>query len=109
MKILIPTRGDSIAPRFDTAAEIMIAMYYDGELIEEPRSLLIAEPSAEALCDMVIKERVTTVICCGIEEEHYQFLQWKKITVIDGVIGPWQQVLQLAITGKLAANSIVNG
>ncbi len=107
MKFLIPTKGEYIAPRFDTAIELLIAIYYDGELIEEPRSILIAEPSAEAFCDMVIKERITTVICCGIEEEHYQFLHWKKIAVIDGVIGGWQKALQHAAAGKLKADSII--
>ncbi len=107
MKILISTQGEYIAPRFDTASEALIMMYYDGELIEDPRSILIAEPSAEVFCDMAIKEHITKVICCGIEEEHYRFLQWKKIDVIDGVIGLWQQALQLSIAGKLTADSII--
>lgn len=107
MKILIPIEGSYIAPRCDTATEIVIAMYYDGELIEEPHTILIAEPTAEAFCDMAIKERVKTIICCGIEEEHYQFLHWKKITVIDSIIGAWQEALQLAVAGKLSADSIL--
>ncbi len=108
MKILIPIRDDDIAPRPDTATEMVIATHYDGELIEEPRSILVAEPSAEAFCDMVIKERISRVICCGIEEEHYQFLHWKKIDVTDGVIGPWQAALSKAIAGELTTDSILD-
>ncbi len=107
MKFLIPTKGEYIAPRFDTATEVLIAIYYDGELIEAPRSILIAEPSAETFCNMAIKEHITTVICCGIEEEYYQFLRWKKTAVIDGVIGGWQKALQQAATGELKADSII--
>ncbi len=107
MKILIPVTREYIAPRFDTATEALISLYYDGELIEGPRSILIAEPSADAFCDIAIKERITTVICCGIEEEHFLFLQWRKIEVIDGIIGPWQQALQQAIAKKLAADTII--
>jgi hypothetical protein len=33
------------------------------------------------------------VICNGIEEEHYQYLTWKRVKVFDSVIGPWKAVL----------------
>ncbi len=108
MKILIPIRDDHIAPRPDTATEMVIATHYDGELIEEPRSILVAEPSAETFCDMVIRERISRVICCGIEEEHYQFLHWKKIDVTDGIIGRWQTALTRAIAGELTTDSIID-
>lgn len=107
MKIFIATAGDAIAPRFDMASEAIIAVCYDRQLLEEPRALLMADASAEMLCEMILKEQVKTVICCGIEEEHYCFLRWKKVNVFDSVIGSWQQALRLAMTGELRAGSIL--
>ncbi|MBM9519375.1 hypothetical protein JWG39_06000 [Desulforhopalus vacuolatus] len=107
MKLLIPTCGNHVAPRFDNATEVLIATCYDRQLLEEPRFILLANPSAEGLCDMILKEQVKCVVCCGIEEEHYRFLKWKKITVIDSVIGRWKPALDLAVGGELSAGDIL--
>ncbi|MBW1749364.1 MAG: hypothetical protein JRJ37_01410 [Deltaproteobacteria bacterium] len=45
----------------------------------------------------------------GIEEQHYQFLTWKKITVIDAVVGPYADVLELAMNNNLEPGSILPG
>ncbi len=109
MKIMISTRGDFVAPRFDLSSEVIIATYYDQQLMEEPRSLLLSDFSGEILCDLALKEKVAIVICGGIEEEHYQFLTWKKITVIDAVIGPYADALQLAMDNRLDSSAILPG
>ena len=107
MKIMMTVRGDCIAPRFDLSSEVMIATCYDNTLLEEPQSLLISRVSAEALCELALKENVSIVICGGIEEQHYQFLSWKKIRVIDSVIGPHEAVLRLAMENKLEEGTIL--
>lgn len=109
MKIMISTRGDFVSPRFDLSSEVIIATYYDQQLMDEPRSLLLAEVSGEILCDLALKENVAIVICGGIEEEHYQFLTWKKITVFDTVIGPYADALQLAMENQLESGTILPG
>jgi len=109
MKIMITIRGDFVSPRFDLSSEVIIATYYDQQLMEEPRSLLLADVSAEILCDLALKENVAIVVCGGIEEEHYQFLTWKKITVIDAVIGPYPDALQLIIDNRLKPGTILPG
>ncbi len=109
MKMMITIRGDFVAPRFDLSSEVLIATYYDQQLMEEPRSLLLADVSAEILCDLALKEKVAVVVCGGIEEEHYQFLAWKKIAVIDAVIGPYLDVMQLAVDNGLKPGSILPG
>ncbi|MCF8056154.1 MAG: hypothetical protein K9K37_05905 [Desulfocapsa sp.] len=109
MKIMISTRGDFVSPRFDLSSEVIIATYYDQQLMEEPRSLILSDVSAEILCDLALKENVSTVICGGIEEEHYQFLTWKKVTVIDAVIGPYADVLQLLMDNRLKPGTILPG
>lgn len=109
MKIIMTTRGDFIAPRFDLSSEVVVATYYDQQMLEEPRSILLDDVSAETICDIALKEKVSILVCGGIEEQHYQFLTWKKITVIDSVIGPHTEVLQRAITNSLEAGTILPG
>jgi len=109
MKIMITTRGDFVSPRFDLTSEVLVATYYDQQLMDEPRSLLLSDTSAEILCDLALKENVAIVVCGGIEEEHYQFLTWKKIKVIDAVIGPHIDVLQLAVDNQLPSGTILPG
>ncbi len=109
MKIMITARGDFVSPRFDLSSEVIVATCYDQQLMEEPRSLILAEVSAEIICDLALKEKVATVVCGGIEEEHYKFLTWKKIKVIDAVVGPYADVLRLAMDNNLEAGIILPG
>ncbi len=109
MKIMITTRGDFVSPRFDHSSEVIIATYYDKQLLEEPRSMLLSHVSAESICELALKEKVVTVICGGIEEQHYQFLTWKKIKVIDSIIGPHADALQLTMDNGLEPGTILPG
>ena len=109
MKIMVTVRGDFVSPRFDMSSEVIIATCYDGKMVEEPRSLILSDVSAEVICDLVIREGVSVVICGGIEEEHYQFLTWKKITIYDSVIGPHTRVLEMVLHGTLESGIILAG
>lgn len=109
MKIMMTTRGDFISPRFDMSSEVIIATCYDRQLLEEPHSLILSEVSAELICDLVLKENIGVVVCGGIEEEHYQFLIWKKIMVFDAVIGPHAEVLRLVMDNSLKSGTILPG
>lgn len=106
-KVLIPLSGDDVAPRFDLALEVLIAVFNPlGQLFEE-RTLVFPEVSAEALCQLIITEKVDTVVCCGIEDEYYQYLNWKKVTVISSVIGPARAVLDRLLTHTLEEGAIL--
>jgi len=107
MKILITIVGDDVAPRFDLTTEVVVANAENGKLYGKTRNLLLPRPSTEELCGLILKENVTVVVCGGIEEEHYNYLQWKKIEVIDGIIGPYAPALQLSLTGNLKAGTIL--
>jgi hypothetical protein len=50
---------------------------------------------------------VQCVICGGIEETFYRFFNWKKITVIDGVIGSHGEAMQMAFVGSLRPGQIL--
>lgn len=106
---MITTRGDFVAPRFDLSPEVIIATCYDQQLLEEPRSIILSDVSAELICDVALRENISIVICGGIEEQHYQFLSWKKIIVIDAVIGSYLDVLKMVIKNTLKPGTILPG
>ncbi len=109
MKILITIRGDYISPRFDLTSEVIIATCYDRKLVEEPRSIILSEFSSEKLCDVALKESANVIVCGGIEEQYYKFLTWKKIEVIDSVIGPHERILHMAIKGIVKPGTVLPG
>jgi hypothetical protein len=92
-KVLIVLEGNDIAPRFDLTLELLIvSLGKDGKPAEK-RDVVLARPSAEALCRVVAAENVHTVICGGIEKEYLQYLGWKNVEVIHSVIGPAEVAL----------------
>lgn len=106
-KLLIPIQGDFVAPRFDLATEILIARYEDGALLGEPKTIIMERPSDEGLCQMIVEEHITAMVCNGIEELHYNFLIWKKVKVLDGVIGNWQTALDKTLDGTLHQGAVL--
>lgn len=104
-KILIPIQGDYVAQRFDLATELVLAFAKDGALLETPHTVLMEKPSDEELCQLIISEKITDLVCGGIDEAHYNFLVWKKIAVFDAVLADWQTALDKAVSKTLKANS----
>ena len=104
-RILIPLYGDEVAPRFDLATEVVIAGPDNDS--GKARIVLLTHASAEQLCHLILTEKVDTVLCNGIEEEYYQYLTWKKVRVIDAVIGTWQGVLERFKRHQLKSGDII--
>lgn len=104
---MIPIQGDFVAPRFDLAREILIARYEDGVLQGDPRTIIMESPSEEELCQMAVEEHITDMVCGGIDELHYNFLVWKKVNILDAVIGDWQTALEKALEGSLKQGAIL--
>lgn len=107
MKILVTLRDNDVAPRFDLTTEVLIVECDNNTAVGKPRNIILPGPSADELCSLIIKEAISLVICGGIEEAHFQYLAWKKISVIDRVIGPAAESLRLAASGGLTAGAIV--
>lgn len=105
--VLVALLGDSVAPRFDLATEVLIAHARDGHLAGEPRVVLLPGPSADELCSLVLAERVGCVVCGGIEDVHYQYLTWKNVQVVDRVIGNWHGVLRRLLSHELRPGMVV--
>lgn len=106
-KLLIPLYGDEVAPRFDLAGEVLIVTLNDRNEVAEDRIIVVSQASAEGLCHLILKEEIGTVICGGIEEEYYQYLKWKRVELLDAVIGPWKAALAAWIGGTLSPGSIL--
>lgn len=86
-KIIIPLHADEVAPRFDLATEAMIITVSSGNIVEEERTIVLSQASAEKLCQLILIENISILICGAIEDEYYQFLKWKKINIYDSVAG----------------------
>ncbi|MFZ5799483.1 MAG: hypothetical protein C4563_07760 [Desulfobulbus sp.] len=106
-KILLTLSDRMIAPRFDLATEVLIVSTKNGAAVDSQKSMLLPGPSADDLCGLVMKEDIAVLICGGIEEEHYQFLTWKKVRVFDRVIGEDEDVLAEFLRGTLQPGAIV--
>ena len=106
-KIIIPIYGNEIAPRFDLATEVLILILEKGEKKPEEKIIVLPQASAEKLCHMMLTEGIKTLICCGIEEEFYQYLNWKKIKIIDNVSGSHRKAVKLYLSGELKPGDIL--
>ena len=109
MKILITIRENEIASRFDQTSEILVTETDGEKSTGEPRIILLPGTSGEDICALATKENISLIICGGIEDTHYQYLKWKKIKVVDGVIGPYEQALRFAVTNSLKPGMILPG
>jgi len=106
-KVLLVLDGNDIAPRFDLAMEVsIVSLEKDGKTAER-RDMVLARPSAEALCRMVVSENVHAVICGGIEKDYIQYLGWKNMTVIHSVLGPAEIALSRFRAGALKPRDIL--
>lgn len=107
MKLLITLRNNDIAPRFDLTTEVLIARIAGGKVSGTPRTILLPGPSSDEVCSLAIKEEISLLICGGIEDTHFQYLTWKKIKVIDRIIGPAKEALAMAMAKNLQPGAII--
>ena len=106
-KVLITLHGNDVASRFDLATEVLIAsLDSDGKVVEE-KTMVLPQASAEKLCHLILTEEIQVVICGGVEEEYHQYLTWKRVTVMDSIIGPYQRVLARLGEGSLKTGDIL--
>lgn len=106
-KILIPLYENTVAPRFDLATEVLIASGYGKTGPANKKIVVLPRSSADQLCQLIITEGIQLVICSGIEDDYYQYLAWKKIEVIDSVIGSSKSALKRYFEGTLKPGDIL--
>jgi predicted Fe-Mo cluster-binding NifX family protein len=106
-KLMVIIQGDFIAPRFDLATEVLIVRFENNRAVGEAKMIIRERPSDESLCQMAVEEHITNIICGGIEEVHFNFLVWKKITVLDAVVGGWEKAVEKCVAGTLQQGEIL--
>jgi predicted Fe-Mo cluster-binding NifX family protein len=106
-RVLIPLTGDDIAPRFDQALEALIVEIDDQHRIGQERTIILSRASSEALCNLILTQGITTVVCCGIEDEHFQYLTWKGMEIFDSVAGPYSAAVDRLADGALRSGDIL--
>ncbi len=106
-KLLITLLDSDVAPRYDLTNEVLIASIGEDGSVEESKTIVLARESAEDLCQLVLSEEINAVVCGGIEEEFFEYLTWKKVRVLDSVMGPWEQARDLFGCGQLEAGAIL--
>ena len=106
-KILITILENDVAPRFDLTTEVLMATLGESGQVLDEKTIVLPRASSEDLCYMILAENVGVVVCGGIEDEFFQYLAWKKVKVIDSVIGPWARVLTELGENRLEAGAIL--
>jgi predicted Fe-Mo cluster-binding NifX family protein len=99
---------NDVAPRFDLATEVFISAIGRDRSTAAGKTLVLAHPSAEDLCQLILDEHIEVVICGGIEREFYDYLTWKEVAVVDSVSGPWERALDAYRQGTLRPGDILH-
>lgn len=110
-RMLIPLTGRDVAPRFDAALAVLLADLPDlpdssGAAVST-ETIVLPRASADELCEFILTHGVTVVVANGIPEDHYHYLRWKRVEVIDDIMGPAQEAVRRYLAGTLQAGAIV--
>jgi len=106
-KVLITLFNNDVAPRFDLTTEVLISSIGEDRSAVEDKTIVLAHESTEDLCQLILNEEVNVVICGGIEEEFFEYLTWKRVRVLDSVMGPCERALDRFRAGRLEAGAIL--
>jgi predicted Fe-Mo cluster-binding NifX family protein len=106
-RIIIPLYQDQVAPRFDLATEVMVAIVSGNKAIEEPKNIVLQRSSPEDLCHRILSENINCLICGAIEDEYYQFLKWKKLLIYDNVSGSCEVVFSKFLENSLSSGDLL--
>lgn len=106
-KVLLTILENDVAPRFDHTSEVLVAVLDDKGNVVSQKTVVLPQASAEELCHLILSEEVTDLICGGVEEEYYQYLNWKKVRVFDSVMGPYEAALEMFRQGRLDPETIL--
>lgn len=106
-RVIIPLHGMEVAPRFDLTSEVWIGVQGpDGRFLEE-RTVVMPQASAENLCQLILSEGADVVVCGGVEQEYYDYLVWKKITVYDDVMATLDAAKKALEEGNLRSGAVL--
>lgn len=105
--ILVTLYRNEVAPRFDLASEVLLVTVDATGREVRRQELVLAHASADDLCDLILDREVSVVITGGMEEEHYHYLRWKRLAVLDGVAALAEDALARHLRGELEPGDIL--
>lgn len=106
-RVLLPLAGNDLAPRFDAALAVLLADLDETGDIQDPRTIVLPRASADELCEFLLAHNVTTVVANGIPEDHFHYLRWKRVEVVDDILGSAEEALRRLAAGALQAGDIL--
>jgi predicted Fe-Mo cluster-binding NifX family protein len=106
--VVITLWDQYVSPRFDLATEVLVATVADGK-IEKTRTVIPATASADENCRLILAEQADVVVTGGIQRRYYEYLKWKKVEVLDSVMGPWEKALQRVARRELQPEDVLYG
>jgi CheY-like chemotaxis protein/predicted Fe-Mo cluster-binding NifX family protein len=99
-KVAIPVFRSRVAPVFDYCVRVSVfEIPRDGEIERSELYLGTLAPTERA--GVLVKEGVTTLICGGMSEALDKMFQTSGISVIGGIAGPVDEVLEAFISGRI--------
>jgi len=98
--VAIPTYRSRVAPVFDSCLQVSI-FHTEQHRREHRRQLYLDTLPPAQRVDVLRKQRVTTLICGGISDVLGKMLQASGISVIAGIAGQVEQVLEAFLSGRI--------
>ncbi|MFC1683480.1 NifB/NifX family molybdenum-iron cluster-binding protein [Candidatus Zixiibacteriota bacterium] len=108
MTIALPLFGSRISPRFDCAAQVMLARVEDGRVVARESVATEAQHCLTRI-NWLCQRGVQVVICGGISGFSLRMLKDRGLRVLPGLTGDAEEVLQLFLDGRLRSNQFKSG
>ncbi len=106
IKAVVTVWEQHVAPRFDQTTEAVVASIEDGR-VTQTRTVILAHASSEDLCQLIISEQADVVVAGGVQRRYYEYLTWKKVVVVDSVMGLYKDALELLARGELSPEAML--
>jgi len=103
-KVAVPLFGRFVAPRFCFAQEVLVATVKAGKVISsEVRQVMGPERFARQLMDLH-RLGVRVLLCGGFNRRFMPLAEQLGMTILWGLMGPAQDVVDRYVAGALSAN-----
>lgn len=100
MKYGITLLGNRISPR-STYADSILFVSQRGNEISTKKRIPINNLTLYELCEVLVQNRVDTLVCGGITGDSKKYLHTRDLTIIDNVTGTADKIIQVLKSGKL--------
>ena len=100
MRYGVPLLGDRVAPRCTYADSIMLLVSRRDKVCTEERVIFRGQNLFD-LRELLSEYRVDTLICGGISQDHKEFLQARRVDIIDNVACTIDEIVDAITYGRI--------